>query len=470
MQSSAFTHRPRTKRLVMICLTPIVAASPVHGATLMVTPDGTGDFPTIQAAVDAAAELDSVALTDGLFTGDGNRDIDMRGKQITVCSLSGDPRACIIDCQGGPGDNHRGFILDELETPATVIAGITVTGGWVEWTGGGGILCDRSGPTIHNCILRQNHAFRGGGLHVFDHMWGGATVTDCTFLQNTAGAEGGAACVYWGAASFLNCTMVANAAINSGGAVCCTDAVVSLDHCIVAHSSAGAAVACVDLWSTSEVSVSCSDIFQNYGGDWVDCIAGQQDINGNLWADPLFCLEQNPEAPYTLHEGSPCAPGVSPPCGRIGAWDVGCPPAQRVCCIDDACQILSEGDCVDAGGDWLASHASCEPSPCDGVYVLRADGSGDFATIQEAIDASLAGHVVELEDGVFRGEGNINLDLRGKGITIRSRSGDPVACVIDCEGGHGGGGVRRAFDIWRGEDSTSVVEGLTLQNGRATYT
>ena len=67
------------------------------------------------------------------------------------------------------------------------------------------------------------------------------------------------------------------------------------------------------------------------------------------------------------------------------------------------------------------------------TYLVRPDGNGDFVTIQAAIDSAVAGDIIELSDGVFTGDGNRDLDFLGKGITLRSQSGDPELCVIDCE-------------------------------------
>ncbi len=58
----------------------------------------------------------------------------------------------------------------------------------------------------------------------------------------------------------------------------------------------------------------------------------------------------------------------------------------------------------------------------------------DFATIQAAINAAITGDEVVVADGVYTGAGNKNLDFHGKLITVRSASGDPVLCTIDCEG------------------------------------
>ena len=78
--------------------------------------------------------------------------------------------------------------------------------------------------------------------------------------------------------------------------------------------------------SSAVPTLSCCDIYGNEGGDWVDRIASQYGINGNISSDPLFCA---PEAgDFTLHEGSPCAPGGE--CGLIGAWPVGCAPTPTV--------------------------------------------------------------------------------------------------------------------------------------------
>jgi parallel beta-helix repeat protein len=95
------------------------------------------------------------------------------------------------------------------------------------------------------------------------------------------------------------------------------------------------------------------------------------------------------------------------------------------------------------------------------VLAARADTlevPGEYATIQAAIAAAVPGDEVVVDDGVYTGAGNKDLDFFGKAITVRSASGDAAACVIDCQGSGGG------FLFYSGEGPDSRVEGLTIRS------
>jgi hypothetical protein len=111
----------------------LVSASAAPATTYLVRPDGSGDFPTIQAAVNVAVDSDVIELGAGTFTGSGNRGVYIRHKAITVRSQSGDPSACTIDCAG----LARGFDLS-LTHSGTAVEGITITRGSAVY--GGGLL------------------------------------------------------------------------------------------------------------------------------------------------------------------------------------------------------------------------------------------------------------------------------------------------------------------------------------------
>jgi hypothetical protein len=79
------------------------------------------DYPTIQQGIDAAQNGDTVIVADGVYTGIGNKDLDFRGKSITVKSANG-PASTIIDC-GGLG---RGVYFHSGETTESVLSGFTI--------------------------------------------------------------------------------------------------------------------------------------------------------------------------------------------------------------------------------------------------------------------------------------------------------------------------------------------------------
>lgn len=276
-------------------------------ATYTIEPDGSGDFPTIQAAIDAAANGEVIELAPGTFTGDGNRDLDFLGKAITLRAQPNALGPSIIDCEGSELDPHRGMIFANGEGPTTIVEGIMITGGWVPAdTSGAGILClGNSAPTI----------------------------IECTILESEAG-DGGAIACYGASPRIENCTIAYVA--GSGGVVCAYEnSTLDIISTIVAFSDSAQAASCD---GTSIVMLECCDIYANGGGDFVGCLEGQGDINGNISWDPLFCAPDSTD--FHLDEASPCAPHSppNPECALIGAWPAECytpPPPFEIAGITD---------------------------------------------------------------------------------------------------------------------------------------
>jgi parallel beta-helix repeat protein len=185
------------------------------------TATGPGDIyvpsqcSTIQEAIDDSWDDGTVWIADGTYTGAGNRDIDFKGKAITVRSENG-PESCIIDCGGTEAEPHRGFYFHNSEGQSSILDGFTITNGYTPADSmGGGIRCEGSSPTITNCTFVGNSAGWGGGLYNYESS---PTVTDCTFKGNSAENWGGGIENWENSSPMINnCTFTSNTAEDGGG-------------------------------------------------------------------------------------------------------------------------------------------------------------------------------------------------------------------------------------------------------------
>lgn len=288
--------------------------------TYTVRPDGTGDFPTIQAAVDAAVHGDIIEMTDGTFTGEGNRDVTYNGKGIIIRSQNFDPEFCIIDCER----EGRGFDFPaEQAGVLSVLEGVTIINGDGSG-GGGGVRIGPYGldgfPVVRNCIFDNNEAHVAGGVYAW---WGSPLIEGCLFTNNRATADnGGGFASSETTAMVRNCTFVGNTAVTTGGGLSSVHgpSYVQVENCVFV-GNVGEAASCR---AGGHLSLVCCDLYNNVGGDWVGCVAEMFGVDGNISEDPLFCDPEHGD--FSLQAGSPCAPFTPPneECDLIGALPVGC--------------------------------------------------------------------------------------------------------------------------------------------------
>ena len=67
------------------------------------------------------------------------------------------------------------------------------------------------------------------------------------------------------------------------------------------------------------------------------------------------------------------------------------------------------------------------------TYIVGKGSLADHNIIQDAIDAVTDDYsIILVRTGIYTGEGNRNIDFRGKAITVRSEMG-PKNCIIDCQ-------------------------------------
>jgi len=329
--------------------------------------DGSGDAPTIQAAIDSAAAGDTILLHDGIYTGSGNKNLDFGGKNLVLRSDCG-PEGVIIDCE----NVGRGIHLHSGEGSSARIERITIRNGYALEGGGGGIRIEEAWPMIRECVIEDCIAGglgAGGGIQHSLHL----ELRDCRILRCSANNGGGIAGIGTGYTWLTRCTVAGNSA-GWGGGVSTPD-YVQLDTCLVTGNRAttdgggvyagfGGGYAAVTrttiagnraertgggmfldtdgvwvLWSIFwDNSASLAEGLYVWGDLYVSCAAidsrlvrcqgGMPYYNDTTLADPLFCDPRSSEdAPtsegdYSLDAASPCLSLHA--CGRIGALGEGC--------------------------------------------------------------------------------------------------------------------------------------------------
>lgn len=183
---------------VGVVMGSVIGLSGSVGAVVLEVPD---DYVTIQAGIDAALDGDTVAVASGVYTGDGNRDIDFLLKAIVVMSKDG-PLVTTINCGGRSFDPHRAFIFTRGEGPESEVRGFTIKNGW--WPGpGGAIRCAlASSPTIAGNVIVQNVAYTGGAICCSASH---PDIESNTFSGNKAYEGGAIACMYHSFPTINNC-------------------------------------------------------------------------------------------------------------------------------------------------------------------------------------------------------------------------------------------------------------------------
>jgi predicted outer membrane repeat protein len=198
---------------VSCAIVALTLSTPLMADTLFV-PAG---FPTIDAAIAAAQDGDTVELGAGVF----NEAVNFQGKNIEV-----------------RGQGQFQTILSGLQLPSSVVTiengegstavlrDLTVFGG--EAGAGGGINIRHSSPHILNCRIIRNGADFGGGLFAADAH---PLIEKCVFIGNVAQGEGGGLGGEHSTCELLNCVFLNNSAVERGGGLAATECEVLIRQC-----------------------------------------------------------------------------------------------------------------------------------------------------------------------------------------------------------------------------------------------
>jgi parallel beta-helix repeat protein len=205
----------RHARLSTLAYALLLVAFPCisEGGGILNVPD---DYPTIQAAIDAAQNGDAVMVSPGTYA----ENLNFHGKAITVTSAQGASQTTI---DGGSIDAVATFTSGEGS--ASVLSGFTLRNGrsgsdTPGFGDGGGIRIQNSSPTIRDNVISANTACNGLGISV---RFGSPLIQGNTITANvrqgcTGGTGGGGIQVVGaGAARIFGNVISANVMTNGDG-------------------------------------------------------------------------------------------------------------------------------------------------------------------------------------------------------------------------------------------------------------
>ncbi|MCA9750908.1 MAG: right-handed parallel beta-helix repeat-containing protein [Gemmatimonadetes bacterium] len=349
-------------------LTALLALSsggPATATTYFLSPDGTGDFPTIAAAITAAVDGDVIVLSDGVYSGGGNsspqstKEIELRSANgpgmceihgtstwrgtldgltfvnppVPLAIRSGTIRNCVI-VGGGEGGLETRYdcvvenvtVRDGGQPAIACFWGFpTLTGCTIEsnaptnTTGPGTLTLARTNATIEDCRIAGNRAYRAGGINGYVST---AVIRGCTIVGNEGKDAGGVRLGRNSQATIEQSTIANNRGDDTDsadGAFVHDAGSLTLSRSIV-WSGCGNSVFAV---GSGTVDVTCSDVspITDPGSGTITLAA---DV---ISLDPLFCAPEDclntPTGGgiYALDVGSPA---VAQTCGAMGSLGVVC--------------------------------------------------------------------------------------------------------------------------------------------------
>lgn len=319
--------------------------------------------------------IQGFTITGGYAPPTGPDSLSLGGGIIVVNGSSPIIKDCIIE-NNFAYDGGGGVFCSDSAAPQFINCIIrnnsTPTANASE-TFGGGVLLEGSTPTFQNCDISNNTSANGGGFSatgadltiinsqirnnvaegwssfepVFSGSGGGIyllnsslDLTGSEIYGNRAMPEnqmnyypgrGGGLFAANSPTTIENCTMVGNSAktslINSGegGGVYVSGSSLTILNSIIAFSFDGEAIyedQAGESGNSAAVTIACSDLYDNFDGDWVGGASGMENMNGNFSTDPMFCNIFS--ADFHLLPGSPCEPDYNECRLLIGSQGVGC--------------------------------------------------------------------------------------------------------------------------------------------------
>lgn len=360
---------------------------------------------------------------------------------------------------------------------------------------GGGIcltMLEYSRFSITNCVVENNQAGRGGGIHLdlawssYDDNYSSGTIANCLIANNQAGFGGGIRCLDDSdKLGIFNCTFAGNQAGEDEGSAIWHGAGASVENCLFVGNS-------IPVFEDYMPGKTC---YCYYGDDQADDFLLMEIIIGN---NNNQMGDAKPTGDHHLQADSPCIDAGDPNGLYDEQVDADGEPRVVGLRVDIGWDEFLDSDGDNMGDYWelkffdtLEDGVAGNDTDGDGTndlgeyndstnplgpYYAATDGDdqwdgltpqwdgthGPKATIQEAIDLTVNGDTVVVMDGTYTGGGNRDITYRGKAITVKSENG-PRNCIINCQGS--ADSHHRGFYLHDKETQDSVIDGFAIING-----
>lgn len=242
--------------LVCLMVTGLWAPVASRAATIISVP---GDYPTIQAAIDAASAGDTIRVSPGTYF----ETIDYHSKAITVESVAG-PEDTIIDAgQSGPVATVVTMAATAGQMP--VLRGFTIQNG-NGYPGPGGVYTTGGAPLIERNWIVDNDGCDGNGIAA---RFSGATIRDNLIARNRegscSGGVGGGGIMVGGAGTVTieGNTIEDNSAAQGGGITLASAGAPEVIGNLIRRNHGGSAGGGLSLFNQSDAHIANNLIVGN---------------------------------------------------------------------------------------------------------------------------------------------------------------------------------------------------------------
>jgi hypothetical protein len=314
------------------------------------------DQPTLQAGINAAVDFDTVLVAPGIYTGDGNRDIDFAGKKVYLKGGGKFGSDVGIECGGSVSEPHTAFWFHTGEDSSAVVDGFAISGAFRALEPPiagfmGAIQVNSASPIIRNCTIWGNahHGIASGQL-------ANPRIEDCWIEHNLTGIQIGRDDMFGGGDAHILRTIVRQN--DSCGIELLHYGTRDIEGCLVLGNGADGIRLMIDMpkpnnqstpqatgtnvrrtiitgngrygaagvWlGQNQITLECSNVYWNDVGNFQGVIGAAGDALGNISEDAYFCFSDTlMYDEYWIRDNSPCAASNNS-CGvQIGPFPVKC--------------------------------------------------------------------------------------------------------------------------------------------------